>query len=186
MTASRGFTLLEVMIALALFGFVVTAVSASITSASNATIIIQSAGDLDDAANRTVAAICNELRGAKVTSPAPTMTDAPLSVLSYRPCTKLTPAGAVHAPTPTTIAVVNRCLVSSSDGVLALGIPPAWTGPPLATFGYGVPTGAAAGFFAYRTSANPDVVVVGVTLEGVTAGGQALRRSAVRQIFLGP
>ena len=98
----KGFTLLELIIAAAILGGVMTTISMSLRNAGRAAAAIEVRGDLNTQAWTAVRTIADGVRNGQVTS-----VNTSSGILIYRPITDLSGSSVIFDPNSTTVRTVS-------------------------------------------------------------------------------
>ena len=165
-----GFTLLELIIAVAILGGVMTTISMSLRTATGAAAAIDLRGDLNTRAWTAVRTIADAVRNGQVTS-----IDTTNGSLSYKAITDLSGSSVVPSAIVTIISQVqvteggetfNRLQTSTGTMTLPLADRIATTFIPIDAItlpNYGLTAPTYPGFLIARIG---NIVVIGVTVEG--------------------
>lgn len=183
----RGFTLLELTIAIGIMATVMAVVAQAMASASSSTTTISLVADLQSDAAYTLDRIARDMRGARLPTPPALNTFA--TSISYQPIPPFTAAldetnlfvGAdtLTLSNPATtpgLLTLNRNGVSTET--MAANVPTTF---PVSSQALGLPAGLTLpGFFAARTTAKS--LRLYLALSGTDASGNAISRFAMIEV----
>lgn len=192
----KGFTLLELIIAAAILGGVMTTISMSLRNAGRAASAIELRGDLNTQAWSAVRTIADGVRNAQVTSVNTTN-----GVLIYKPISDLSGSAVIFGANSTTVTTVSVTeggrtykRLQTTTGAISLPMAQeiATTFVPIDSItlpNYGLTAASYPGFLIAQVG---NVVIVGVTLEQQDPGGaknadgspSKFRASALTQVML--